>query len=336
MKVIINEAQFKKLLEFDDESDQEHADYYRETGFYGKVGSGCIILARNTGRILIPKRSGEVTEPYTWGTWGGAIDIGEDPAYSARREVYEEAGYKGDMQLYPLCVYEKGDIFKYYSYLAVVNNEFRPQLNWETDRADWFDLIDLPSPLHFGLKYILNNRNAINTINKFINIDESIELSVDELSKIIKEAISNIYGFDYYELLDNINNSGIDIDYAKKSLDNKIKTLKKLQKTPSITLYRVVFTKNKEDIDTSNLGLHYVNNLEDFHEEMLEYLYNNASEGNEELGEYDAWLVTIQTPSSNIDYNGTVLTYSLHPLENEILILNDKNIKLINIEPYYE
>lgn len=186
MKVTITEAQFQRLLEFDRESDQEHKNYYRQTGFYGKIGSGCIILAKDTGRILLPKRSAEVTEPHTWGTWGGAVDIGEDTKYSAMREVYEEAGFSGDVKLYPLCVYVKEDVFKYYSYLAVVEHEFTPQLNWETEIADWFDVNNLPSPLHFGVKYIFSNSGAVNVIKRFIPIDEETRKSI--LKNVLSEA----------------------------------------------------------------------------------------------------------------------------------------------------
>lgn len=142
---------FKKWLF---ENDADHQAALRDTGFWGKQGAGCIIVAKNTGRILLPHRSAHVLEPHTWGTWGGAIDSDEDPQEAARREVEEEAGYSGSADLIPLAVFQKGN-FKYHNFLAVVNDEFRPQLNWETQDYDWFEFGDWPSPLHMGLEWLL-------------------------------------------------------------------------------------------------------------------------------------------------------------------------------------
>lgn len=51
-----------------------HGDALRTTGFWGEQAAGCIIAARDTRRILLPKRSDQVLQPHTWGTWGGAVD----------------------------------------------------------------------------------------------------------------------------------------------------------------------------------------------------------------------------------------------------------------------
>ena len=40
---------------------------------------------------------------------------------------------------------------------AVVEEEFEPMLNWESESFGWFELTDLPSPLHFGLEALLND-----------------------------------------------------------------------------------------------------------------------------------------------------------------------------------
>jgi hypothetical protein len=47
-----------------------------DSGFWGNRGAGCIIRARDTGRMLVGLRSEEVDEPLTLGTWGGAVDPG--------------------------------------------------------------------------------------------------------------------------------------------------------------------------------------------------------------------------------------------------------------------
>lgn len=142
---------FKQFLE----NDEEHSDSLRQTGFWGKQGAGSIVLAKDTGRLLIPHRSRYVQEPNTWGVWGGAIDSEEDPEEAAKRELEEEAGYQGDIEMIPLSVFSKNS-FRYYNFLAIIDEEFEPQLNWETQGYKWTSLDNLPSPLHFGLQWLIS------------------------------------------------------------------------------------------------------------------------------------------------------------------------------------
>jgi 8-oxo-dGTP pyrophosphatase MutT (NUDIX family) len=152
------------------ESDLEHRDALLNTGFWGKQGAGCIIAAKKTKRLLLPLRSRYVEQPNTWGTWGGAIDNTENPLDAAKRELYEEAGYIGNAQMIPLSIFQK-DTFKYFNFLAIVKDEFEPTLNWETQDYIWTRLDNLPSPLHFGLKWVLEQdynkiQNTITNIEK--------------------------------------------------------------------------------------------------------------------------------------------------------------------------
>lgn len=133
---------------------EDHAQALRDTGFWGKQGAGCIILAKDTKRILLPLRSSHVEQPLTWGTWGGAIDSDENPEQAAKREVQEEAGYTGFVETTPLSVFQKGS-FKYFNFLAIVDTEFKPHLNWESKSYDWFTFGQWPKPLHFGLAWLL-------------------------------------------------------------------------------------------------------------------------------------------------------------------------------------
>ena len=136
------------------ENDAEHGKELATTGFWGKQGAGCIILAKSTKRILLPHRSRSVQEPNTWGVWGGAIDSDEIPKEAAKREVQEEAGYDVHTEMISLSVFEKGT-FKYHNFLAIIDEEFEPKLNWETQDYKWVDFGDWPQPLHFGLQSLL-------------------------------------------------------------------------------------------------------------------------------------------------------------------------------------
>jgi 8-oxo-dGTP pyrophosphatase MutT (NUDIX family) len=148
------------------EDDSKHQQALNRTGFWGRRGAGCIIMARDTGRFCIAHRSNSVEQPGTWGTWGGAIDEGEDPAQAARRELAEEAGYAGAMKLVPLYVFKHESGFTYYNFLAIVEREFRPKLDWETQGWDWVEYGAWPNPLHPGLKAVLSDPHSVEVMRR--------------------------------------------------------------------------------------------------------------------------------------------------------------------------
>jgi len=144
------------LPEVQKSPERDHEDAFRTTGFWGNAGAGSIVMARDTGRILLPHRSVDVLEPGTWGTWGGAIDEDENPAKAAERELREEAGLTQKVEMQPLLVFKFG-AFKYHNFLAIVDKEFEPSLNWETQASRWVTADDIPSPMHPGLKALLSD-----------------------------------------------------------------------------------------------------------------------------------------------------------------------------------
>ena len=127
-----------------------HSDALETTGFWGAQGAGCIFFAQDTKRFLIAHRSQHVEQPSTWGSWGGAIDAGEDPLTAAKREASEENGYEGPFEAVPMYVFVKGT-FRYSNFLIIVPHEFTPELDWETQGYVWTKFGQWPQPLHFGL-----------------------------------------------------------------------------------------------------------------------------------------------------------------------------------------
>lgn len=161
----------------------------------------------------------------------------------------------------------------------------------------------------------------------------------ENIRRILKEETdTNIFGHNYDDILDNIssNESGLMYTSPEELLKQKIKFLKKIEKKNTIKLFRVVFSKSKNKINIKKLGHHYVYDMDDFHEQMLDYLYYNAKRKDSSLKQDDVWAVGIETPTNNIDYSETILTYSLHPKEDEITIKDPKNVKIISISKYYE
>ena len=148
------------------ENDADHRQALNQTGFWGRRGAGCIIMANDTKRFCIAHRSQYVEQPNTWGTWGGAIDGGEDPKIAAAREVKEEAGYQGAMQMIPLYVFKHSSGFTYYNFLAIVEIEFEPQLDWESQGFKWVEFGQWPSPLHPGLELLLSDPASIRTLQQ--------------------------------------------------------------------------------------------------------------------------------------------------------------------------
>lgn len=138
------------------EAFEPHHRAMARTGFWGTQAAGGVFIAQDSGRILIGFRSGDVLQPHTWGSFGGAMDEGEDPAVAAKREMVEETGYNGPMTMVPLYVFEK-DTFKYHNFAALVPTEFKPQLNWENDDAQWVKFGEWPDPLHFGLAALIQH-----------------------------------------------------------------------------------------------------------------------------------------------------------------------------------
>jgi 8-oxo-dGTP pyrophosphatase MutT (NUDIX family) len=145
----------------------DHAAALRRTGFWGRAAAGCLILALDTGRVLIPHRSEHCQQPNTWGTWGGAIDQGESPEAAVLRELSEEAGFEAPVDTIPLFVFRHESGFRYHNFLITTAGEFEPRINWETQAFAWFDFGDWPQPAHFGLTAFLEDPRSNAVIENY-------------------------------------------------------------------------------------------------------------------------------------------------------------------------
>lgn len=142
----------------DYDPEEAHKEALEETGFWGRRGAGAIIYARSTGRYLLQLRSNDVEQPGTWGVWGGAIDEGDEAEDCVRAEVAQETRYRGPMDVHFVVDYvDEGTGFRYSNFVAVVEDEFVPVLNWEGKDFGWFETGEWPEPMHFGLSFLLDN-----------------------------------------------------------------------------------------------------------------------------------------------------------------------------------
>jgi 8-oxo-dGTP pyrophosphatase MutT (NUDIX family) len=123
-----------------------------------KMGAGCLITAKDTKNFLLIKRSDYVNTPLTWSLPGGGVDPGEKPIQGAIRETWEEIGF--DLSRTTLKLIYSNSVyaprFKFFTYAAIVDKEFQPKLNWESADYMWTNLDNLPSPLHWGVKQMIN------------------------------------------------------------------------------------------------------------------------------------------------------------------------------------
>lgn len=109
--------------------------------------AGITCIAQDTGRVFLMLRSPYVNTPLTWAAPAGAVDYDEEPDEAALRELEEEAGYHGPVDIVEERVDEDLD---FWHYIGWVPREFSAVMNWESSDWGWFDLDDLPEPLHPG------------------------------------------------------------------------------------------------------------------------------------------------------------------------------------------
>lgn len=154
----MNPKAVKESIDDDIRAQQQGSQHHQSSGqskqFWGDRGAGVIIQCAKTKRYLLGLRSQYVNEPNTWGTFGGMIDKGEDPLEAVRREIEEEIGVSQEIPIKLFDTFEKGT-FKFYNFYGVVQNEFKPELDWENADARWFSKGDFPPNLHFGLKRLV-------------------------------------------------------------------------------------------------------------------------------------------------------------------------------------
>lgn len=97
------------------------------------------IMFRQGKKIFLIQRS----DDGTWCPPGGKLEPGEIAADAARREVMEEVGYQYNG---PLTPYNAAN--DYLTYRADIGTTFEPTINDESLAAGWFDINDMPKPLH--------------------------------------------------------------------------------------------------------------------------------------------------------------------------------------------
>ena len=161
------------------EGDWEEYEFFKgeekyAESFWGDAGSGVLVVARDTQRILLGLRSEDVNEPNTWGNFGGAIGVTDEgepeealpPDENALKEMAEEIGYTGAIEMIPSFTYRSPE-FTYYNFIGVVEREDDISLdnfNWEISELRWFTVEEVKalSNLHFGVSELMRQETLVN------------------------------------------------------------------------------------------------------------------------------------------------------------------------------
>lgn len=157
---------------------------YRDVGFvdgkWGRAGSGLLFTTGET--ILLLKRSGSVEQPGTWGIPGGAIPEEDgklmDALTSARKEAGEEGGSLPKHKIVDKYVFRDGS-FTFTTFVARVDRQFTPLLNWESDAYDWVSRDEVHKlRLHPGVTELLKHVNPFDDLSEDLNEIASKKIGV--------------------------------------------------------------------------------------------------------------------------------------------------------------
>ena len=123
------------------------------------VCSGALFYARSTKRFLFLERTNTKTAGQ-WGLVGGMAEGDETPWKALEREISEEVGKTPPIKkVIPLEMFTSNDSkFFFHTYLAIIEQEFIPQLNEEHSGYAWTNVNCWPKPLHVGLRNTLQNK----------------------------------------------------------------------------------------------------------------------------------------------------------------------------------
>lgn len=112
--------------------------------------AGILLRARDTKRYLFLQQERDGV----WVTPGGHIERGETPVRAAIRELAEETGYYGEIEIESEACAVDG----YVLFRGSVAREFVVRLSYEHEDSIWVKRGSFPRALHWGLRELLSCR----------------------------------------------------------------------------------------------------------------------------------------------------------------------------------
>ena len=119
-------------------------------------GAGLLFFRPDDGKVLLVKRSPQISYPGWWAIAGGSVEPGEDELTGALREATEELG---QLPAFDLAAVEPSwnaprPWWSFVTFLGILKpgQVWAPTLNWENSEWGWFQPVPdgLPQPIMMG------------------------------------------------------------------------------------------------------------------------------------------------------------------------------------------
>lgn len=160
--------------------------YMGELVIQRHIGAGIFPIAKETGRILLGRRSfgPEHTYPNCWGLFGGTYEEEDgQPKVTAKREFYEETKCEDPYMISDTPLYiQDTNHNTYYTYVGIFNKEFEPYVAGEDKHSQ--------EHLDYGW-FTLDELLKVPDANMIPNLKEIIENKKDTIKRIIDYYCSN-------------------------------------------------------------------------------------------------------------------------------------------------
>ena len=129
-------------------------------GSWQGVAACAIVLAEDTGRVLVKQCIPADGAGPEWGTWTADVLAGQSPLQAAINTIAERCAYEGDLALSRLTPFSDARFFVQHNYVAVVPQEFEPRLGDGCLGYQWCELDRLPQPLSPALAHLLDRSSS--------------------------------------------------------------------------------------------------------------------------------------------------------------------------------
>ena len=152
------------------------------------------------------------------------------------------------------------------------------------------------------------------TIREFLNEYQNTNNIDSVFNDLMSEELTNIHDYEYRE-----------------NLENSYDELKKLTVNNTIKAYRLLNVDDINDIDKNNLGKHFTTDKQNVtSDDFLEKIGVIDFQGNYNYEKF--FVVEVETNINNVDWYKTFDNRINYYGEDEINFINDKDLKIINIE----
>ena len=135
--------------------------FYHLASKHKRSAAGIAFICFKDKSIFLCLRSQHVTFSNNWGIPGGKIESGESAIDAAIREVNEELGSAPDVsgcEVIDAIIFDSPNL-NYTTFIINISPEekekWKPKLNKEHTKCDWFPISKLPENLHPGVKQSL-------------------------------------------------------------------------------------------------------------------------------------------------------------------------------------